>query len=86
MSGKLSLRRTQDHALAKACHGKICYPSRKVAKAQARARSARDRALWFGYKCPLCRHWHLGHARRARSRWVQREHERLMAEALAATS
>ena len=52
----------------RACHGKIRWPSRKNARAVARAaeKSYAD-GPWNCYRCPLCRRWHIGHDRHARS-------------------
>ena len=50
---------TTTAAQARACHGKVKFPSKKNAEGRARAI---DHAL-NAYKCPLCRRWHIGNPR-----------------------
>ena len=47
----------------RACAGKVRFPSRKNARARARALAAGDGdPRWNHYRCPACRSWHVGHA------------------------
>ncbi len=56
----------------KQCSGKQRFPSKKVAqgvvrlmKADPQNQPTRTPGMSLGpYKCPVCQHWHVGHARR----------------------
>lgn len=52
------------HRWASGCRGKLRYPSRRAANAARRVMGATGRAKNFDvlhpYKCPACKHWHLG--------------------------
>lgn len=56
----------------KQCSGKQRFPSKKVAQGVVRSMKAdptmqrpKNPGVTLGpYKCPVCQHWHVGHARR----------------------
>lgn len=56
-------RRSADKISAKqarSCHGKTIFPSKRAANGKARTI---DGGM-MGYKCKLCRRWHIGHSNR----------------------
>ena len=55
-------------ARQRACAGKVRFPSKRSATGRARALSHNvplkpDQGEWHGYRCSVCRHWHVGHSR-----------------------
>jgi hypothetical protein len=55
-------------ALARACHGKVALPSKRVAGSVAKLRFQRGVA----YKCPVCHKWHISSQRSKRTPRAER--------------